>query len=175
MIAQMNGFAAWIEQTSGGLTLRPSDKGAAIRDAGISIVAVTALIVALDVTFRRSLDPGYVTFFTGPLWPRTLLVCLIALGEEVRFRLIAMTAVFAAVKALRGRVSPGWALAAILVCQLANVGMLVAADPLYGLFRWWLVGSVWGWLYWRHGWFTGTIAHCATHLVMGPLLLLALS
>jgi len=161
---------------SGGLTLRPADTGRAVRDCALAIIAVTAMIVLLDGAFYKDLLPSdYVTFYTAPLWPRTMLISLIAIGEEVRFRLILMTAMFALGVLLRGHVSVRWAIATIVLCQIANVGALVLADPIYGVFRWWLPGVVWGWLYWRHGWFAAVSAHASTHLFMDPLLMLALS
>lgn len=162
--------------SSGGLTLRPADTRRAIRDCAFAIIAVTAMIVLLDGAFYRDLLPSdYVTLYTAPLWPRTPMISLIAIGEELRFRLILMTAMFALGVLVRGRVSVGWAVAAIMLCQIANVGPLLLTDPIYGVFRWWLPGIAWGWLYWRHGWFAAVSAHGSTHLLMDPILRLALS
>jgi hypothetical protein len=63
---------------------------------------------------------------------------------------------------------------AILVSQFANVGGLVLAIPLYATLRFWMVGSVWGWLYWRQGWLAALIAHGTIHLLLDPLLALVL-
>jgi hypothetical protein len=62
----------------------------------------------------------------------------------------------------------------IILSQLANVFPLLLDTPVYSLLRFWLVGSVWGWLYFRHGWLTAAVAHPLTHPVMDPLLRLTL-
>lgn len=176
----MNAAAAVLGQSlsyhSGGLALRPADTRRAVRACAFAIIAVTAVIVMVDAAFYRNLlRSDYVTLYTAPLWPRTPIISLIAIGEELRFRLILMSALFALGVLVRGRVSVGWAVAAIILSQIANVGLLLVTDPVYGLFRWLLPGLVWGWLYWRHGWFAAAAAHGSTHLLMDPILMLALS
>jgi hypothetical protein len=94
--------------------------------------------------------------------------------EEVKFRLVLMTLLVIAMSYFRRPLPPLAFVAAILVSQFANVGALVIAVPAYAILRFWAVGSVWGWLYWRHGWLAGLIAHGASHLVLDPLLALTL-
>jgi hypothetical protein len=52
--------------------------------------------------------------------------------------------------------------------------VFVLHDPVYASLRYLAVGSVWGWLYWRHGWVSALIGHGAAHLVLDPLLLVGL-
>lgn len=136
---------------AGDLALLPASPRRAAVAVLASIAAVTAGIVLLDaVVFRRQLDPGYVSFFTSPLLPRMPVLCVFAAWEEVKFRLLAMTALVALARLVR-RDPPAVYVAIILLAQFANVGALVMADPLYAALRYWAVGAVWGWLYWRHG------------------------
>jgi hypothetical protein len=64
---------------------------------------------------------------------------------------------------------------AIILSQFANVWAFVVAEPIYGSLRYWLVGCVWGWLYWKHGFVTAAAAHGACHLLLDPALKLTLS
>ncbi len=141
----------------------------------IAILAVTAWIVVLDaLMFRQSLPADYVSFYTSALVPRTLLAVLGSSIEEVKFRLIVMTLLVWVMSAWRKPVPAIAFAAAIVVSQFANVGALVVAEPIYGSLRFWAVGCVWGYLYWRHGWLTALTAHAATHLLLDPLLAVAL-
>ena len=158
-----------------GLSLVPADPGRAARAIGASILGVTAFILLLDAAFRSSLEPGYVQFFTGPLWPRTGLVESRAAVEEVQFRLLLMSALVLLGSLRNGRAPGWWIVAAILLSQFANVGTLVISDPLYASLRYWAVGCVWGWLYWKHGWLSALLGHTATHLILDPALLVLLS
>lgn len=154
----------------------PVDRRAAARDTLAAILGVTSFILILDATvFRGTLSHEYVAFYTGPLVPRVWAISLLAATEEVKFRLVLMTAPAMLATWLTGRLTPSSAIAIILLAQFANVGHLVLADPLYATLRFWLVGSVWGWLYWRHGWLAALIGHAATHPLLDPLLLLILS
>lgn len=155
-----------------GLRLRPSDWRAAFIAVAAGIVGVTAFITLLDIVlFRAALPADYVAFYTSPLLPRTPLTCVLAAIEEVEFRLILMTALVMAIRWWRGRpLSPALFVAVILASQLANAGALVLADPLYGSLRYWAVGCVWGWLYWRHGWLAALAGHASAHLLLDPVL-----
>ena len=137
-----------------------------------SIVCVTAFIAILDaLVFRQSLPPEYVANYTSPLVPRTFITCMAAALDEIKFRLVLMTALVMLLGWWRGRLSPAWFVAAILAAQFVNVAGIVLADPLYGTLRFWAVGSVWGWLYWRHGWLAALAGHGTTHLLLDPVLL----
>jgi hypothetical protein len=115
-------------------------------------------------------SPGYVAFFTSPLWPRTALMSAKAAIEEVEYRLLLMTVlVFLFSRRRYGIV------AAIVLAQLVNVWPTLLVDPLYGSLRYWLVGCVRGWLYWKHGWLTALAGHSLCHLVLDPLLLATLA
>jgi hypothetical protein len=157
------------------LTFLPRDWSRAVRAAIISIVATSLFIATLDgFLFRSRLDPGYVAFYTSPLLPRTAYALLGSLIEEVKFRLILMTCLMLVLTRATGLKSLHAAGIAIILSQLANVFPLLLETPLYSLLRFWLVGSTWGWLYFRHGWLTAAIAHPLTHVVMDPLLQLTL-
>lgn len=159
-----------------GLTFLPKDRSRAVRAAVISIVATSLFIAILDgVLFRSRLSPDYVAFYTSPLFPRTAYALLGSLIEEVKFRLILMTCLMLILTRATGLKPLHAAGIAIILSQLANVFPLLLVTPLYGLLRFWLVGSVWGWLYFRHGWVTAAVAHPLTHLVMDPWLLLTLT
>jgi hypothetical protein len=142
----------------------------------LSIGAVTAFILFLDCfLFRAHLSANYVAFFTSPLTPRLQAICLLAAYEEVKFRLLLMTALTLMVAALWKRTPPGWCFVLIIIAaQVANIGSFLVGDPGYGSLRYLAVGSVWGWLYWKHGWLSALIGHTSTHIVLDPLLLLYL-
>jgi hypothetical protein len=159
----------------GGLRLFPEDRRAAARDVAIAVMAITAVIVLLDAWLMRShLPQKYVDFYTSPLVPRMFVVCLFALGEEIKYRLLLMTALVVLASAVRIRLTASWFWAIIALSQLANVYPLVIEDPFYGALRYWAVGSVWGWLYWKRGWMSAAAGHGLSHLLLDPLLLVVL-
>lgn len=158
-----------------GLRLRPKNWSAAAKAISVSIAGVTLFILILDgILFRQSLPSDYVVFYTSPLIPRTPVVAVLASLEEVKFRLVLMTLMIVALGCWRRPLPPIAFVAVILACQFANVGSLVIADPVYASLRYWAVGSVWGLLYWRHGWLAALIGHSATHFILDPLLMLVL-
>jgi hypothetical protein len=157
-----------------GLHLLPRDWRKAFKAIAASIVGVTLFIVALDLLFWRTLQPSYVALFTSPLMPRMIVMCVLAALEELKYRLFLMTLLAVLLSRGTGRLSPVMWASIIILAQLANVGAAVFATPLYASLRYLAVGSVWGWLYWRHGWVSGLIGHAACHLLLDPLLLLAL-
>jgi membrane protease YdiL (CAAX protease family) len=164
-----------IKPLLGGLSLFPEDKRAAARDVTIAVLAVAAVIVLLDAwLFRSHLPQKYVDFYTSPLVPRMFAVCAFALGEEIKYRLLLLTALVVLASAARIRLTASVFWAIIALSQFANVWALVLDDPLYGTLRYWAVGSVWGWLYWRRGWISAAIGHGVSHLLLDPLLLTAL-
>jgi hypothetical protein len=155
----------------GGLRLLPRDWSAAGKAIAASIVGVTLFILILDgVIFRHALPPGYVELYTSPLIPRTPTAFFLSAVEEVKYRLLLMTALVMLMSLWRKPLPPLAFIAAILISQFVNVGALVIAFPIYSSLRFWLIGCVWGWLYWRHGWLAALIAHPATHIVLDPLL-----
>lgn len=164
-------FRSWFSEKAGGLRLLPQNQRAAFGETLASIVAVTVFILVLDTLFRNQLPAGYADLYASPLWPRTPLVCLMALVEEIKFRLVLMTVLIMAEVVLRGRASRSWIIAAIILSQLVNVWPWVLAYPLYAGLRYWLVGCVWGWVYWRHGWATAAAGHGTIHLLLDPLLM----
>ena len=160
---------------SGGLTMRPAHG----RTAGIAVLcaiaAVTGFILLLDgVLFRQHLTPDYVRLFTSPLIPRLPIFSFLAAIDEFKYRLLLMTALVALQKSVGIKLSPISFIAAIVISQFVNVGSFVMADPVYASLRYWAVGCVWGWLYWRHGWLAALTGHAACHLLLDPLLMLVL-
>ena len=157
---------------SGGLTLRPTDWRVAGVTVILAIAGVTASILVLDgLLFRQHLTPDYVRAFTSPLIPRLPVLSLIAAIDEFKYRLLLMTVLVALQKLVFGKLSVASFVAAIVISQFVNVGSLVLADPVYAALRYWAVGCVWGWLYWRHGWLAAVTGHAASQLLLGPLLM----
>lgn len=159
----------------GGLRLTAPNDKAALRAVSLAVVGVTLFVLLLDgVFFRHHLSGDYVAFYTSPLVPRTFSTCWLACVEEFKYRLLLMTALVFAVSMARGKPSAAWFVAIIVVAQFASVFSLVLADPLYASLRFWAVGTVWGWLYWRHGWIAALAGHGTVHLALDPALFLAL-
>jgi hypothetical protein len=159
----------------GGLRLTPRDGRRAARDVVLAILGVVALVLLLDAwLFRAHLPPDYVELYTSPLVPRTFFVIGRAALEEIEFRLVAMTGLVVLVSLARVRLTVPVVAAIIVASQFANVAPLVLADPLYASLRYWAIGCVWGWLYWRHGFLSALIGHGVSHLLLDPLLLFAL-
>lgn len=158
----------------GGLRLLPANRKAAIR-ATIGAVLIACLLATLcDWLMRDQLPAVYRDRYTAPLGLRTLAISLVAMKEELIYRLGLQTALAALPLLLRRKGGPGWMVAAIVLAQLANVGVLALYAPPYGLTRFWIVGCIWGWLYWKHGFASALIGHGTSHLLLDPMLLLAL-
>ena len=159
------------------LRLLPSDWKKASMAVALSVAGTTVFILILDcLFFRGHLSSSYVAFFTSPLVPRTLAMCLLAVFEELKFRLLLMSVLALAVAALWKRTPPAFCFPLIIVAaQLANVGMFVLLDPVYASLRYLAVGCVWGWLYWKYGWVSALVGHGTAHLILDPLLLVGLS
>lgn len=159
----------------GGLRIVPIDLPRAFREGTIAVVVVTLAVLIIDgIGFRQSLPGEYLDYYTAPLWPRTAAMCLRSAGEEVVIRLGLLTLlVWLAARDVR---QPGWrtAAAAIGLSQLVLTWALVVQYPVWGLLRFWAVGCVWGWLYWRNGWLTALAGHGSVHLLLDPLLRKAL-
>lgn len=159
----------------GGLRLLPARWNAALTAAIFAVALACLVVAACDWLARDQLSRDYIAHYTSPLWPRTGAISLTAMKEELIYRLGLQTAL-CALPALFGRkAGPRWMVAAILLAQLANVGALALYLPPYGLVRFWLVGCIWGWLYWRHGFVTALAAHGVSHFALDPLLLLVLA
>lgn len=132
---------------------------------------MTVSVVLLDcVAFRSMLPPEYVSYYTGPLRPRTVLSCLKAVQEEV-IRLIVMSALVGLGHLVLRRTPPATFVLAAVVSQLFLIWPHVVDFGAYEVLRYWAVGSVWGLLYWRHGWLAALLGHSTIHLLLDPLLL----
>lgn len=120
----------------GVLRLAPRDRRAVFGAAVLAILGVSAFIALLDGWLLRSRPPAsYVDFYTGPLVPRTFVMCLLSAWEEVLYRLLLMTALVVLASAARVRLTWPVVLAIILLAQLVAVHALVVADPLYASLR----------------------------------------
>lgn len=137
----------------------------------LSIAGVTALILAWDALFRQSLPGWYAQSFAHPQTTDLMLASVI---EEVKFRLILLTALIGVLTLMRLN-SVAWIATAIVLAQAVNVGPMLYLYPAWSIGRFLAAGCVWGWLYWRHGWATAALAHSSTHLVLDPLLSAELS
>lgn len=159
----------------GGLRLTPRNRRKAAIATVLAVLGVTMFIVSIDGwLFRAHLPGSYVDLYTSPLVPRMFIICGMALVEEVKFRLLLMTGLVALASVLRIRPTAPLFWAVIVIAQFANVWPWVLNDPLYASLRFWAVGCVWGWLYWKHGWLSAAAGHGVNHLLIDPLLLLAL-
>lgn len=153
----------------------PLNRAAAARAVVLAVVGVTVFILLLDGwLFRAHLPQRYVDFYTSPLSPRTFVVCAMAMIEEVKYRLLLMTALVVLARLARVPMMPALLWGIVIVAQFANVHPWVLDDPLYATLRYWVVGCTWGWLYWRHGWVAALLGHGVNHLLLDPLLLVAL-
>ena len=84
-----------------------------------------------------------------------------------------MTTLVALIAALARKKTPALLILVIAAAvQFVNVAPLVVAFPAYGPLRYWAVGTIWGWLYWRHGLLAAMAAHAGTHLILDPILLI---
>ena len=168
----------------GGLRFWPKDWRAAVICIAACAVSVAALVVFTDWAFRPILSPWYVAFFGGPNLPRRIVVYMAAaVGEEVAFRLLLMSALVAVGNLLwrrEGVHKPALFFAAIALAQAANILPKLAepssaAEAVYDVLRFYVPGLVWGWLYWRWGFLAAVTAHPACHLILQPALLLVLT
>ncbi|MFM5916826.1 MAG: type II CAAX prenyl endopeptidase Rce1 family protein [Novosphingobium sp.] len=155
----------------GGLRLVPADRPAALRAAICCILLACLIAVVADRIALSALPASYADFYNAPLWPRTLMTSLQSMREELVYRLGLQTLLAALPLLVRRQSGAAWMIGAIILAQLANAGHWAFAVPPWGMVRFWLVGCIWGWLYWRHGFVTALLAHGASHLLLDPLLL----
>lgn len=159
-----------------GLHLLARERKAALAATLCSVLGVSAFVLLLDgVLFRRALPDGYAALFTAPLLPRMLFSAAGSMLEEVQYRLLLTTALAALAAAVSApftrRPLPSWVLLPIIAAvQLLNAWTAVSHYPLYGALRFWLVGCVWGLLYWRHGFLSALAGHGLVHLLLDPAL-----
>lgn len=84
------------------------------------------------------------------------------------YRLVVMTAFIMVCVRLFSRAPTLSIVGSIVLAQLACVWPFLLVFPLYASLYFWLIGCVWGWLYWRHGWVTSAMAHSLVHLLLDP-------
>lgn len=142
-------------------------------------MAVAVIAAVIDaVLFRSVLPRSYVELFADPLGGRLAYFMLRAFNEEIFYRLFLTSLLICIGRALWLRPLPAsgyWiaiiAAQAIAVCanspQPAGSGLLGIA---YIVIRFVSPGIVWGYLYWRHGFITGQVAHVSTHIFLQPLM-----
>ncbi len=168
-----------------GLRLLPRAYLPAWKAIGVSIIIVTITIALCDVVlFRKILPARYVAFFGGPGLVWRILVCMaLSIKEEIFYRLAAMSVLVIAFGFLRRDRTKALPFAVILVAafiaQAINIALHVpmpssVAEFAYDGIRYLSPGLVWGWLYWRHGLASSMIAHAGTHVVLQPILFVAL-
>jgi hypothetical protein len=164
-----------------GLTLAPHRRP--ILAAGLAALLVAGAILAVDLVSRSSLPAYYLRFYAGPdLWIRVAVMATKAVWEEALYRGVVMTGVAALAWWALGRPRAlHWTIyvLGILIAQAANLLPNLPSPPdasslIYDVLRYYLPGMVWGWLYWRHGWMTGALAHAGSHVILQPLLLVLL-
>jgi len=129
----------------------------------------------VEVAFRSQLNAAYVNFFTGPDLPARVAYfmarCVI---EDIQTRLLLMTVLVVIggvlFRTADGRPETGVFLGAIVIAQASLIAWNTTAAPndltgcLYIACRFFAPGLIWGWLYWRHGYVTSTLAHATTHI-----------
>lgn len=153
----------------------PEDWRLALRDTTAVVVGLTLACLVLDVVvFRSSLPAAYVASYQLPAWPRTLLTCFASAREELIYRLVLTTALVVLVTAGRKPDDRSAPWLAFIAAQAVLVWPSVLAWPLWASLRFWAVGSVWGWLYWRRGFVAALLGHASIHLALDPLLLITL-
>lgn len=155
----------------GGLRLLPRDQRAAAKASAACVLLACAIAVTADRIALPMLPASYIEYYASPLWPRTLVTSLLSMREELLYRLGLQTLLAALPLLVRRQPGPAWMIGAIVLAQLANAGHWAFAAPPWGLVRFWLVGCIWGWLYWRHGFVSALVAHGISHLLLDPLLL----
>jgi hypothetical protein len=178
MTSRISGLPAWtdLRRRTGGLGILASNPRRSALAIVVSMTGTAVFIALLDLwLFRGHLPQGYVEFYTSPLWPRLPGICAECVFEDVKYRLLLMTALVGLTAVvMRGRPPVILIFAFAIFVQFVNVATLVVAYPLYGTLRYWAVGATWGWLYWRHGLLAAMAAHAGTHLLLDPILLFGL-
>jgi hypothetical protein len=138
------------------------------------------MVLLLDgVLFRDLLPSDYVTGITrSSLSSRLSYYVPRALLEEALYRLFVVSSLAAVLTRLLPVALAYWM--AIVVAQLINVvvslpfpmGLPMMA---YTALRFYCPGLVWGYVYWRRGFFGSASAHAGAHLILQPLLGVALA
>lgn len=147
---------------------------------------VVAIAVALidGVIFRAILPQSYVASFSDHgVGSRLTYYMLRAFNEEILYRLFLVSTLVCGVGLIWRNSSGGiphkayWI--AIIAAQTIVIFLNVApsyasgATPLFMLYaslRFICPGVLWGYLYWRHGFVTGQLAHVSTHIFLQPIL-----
>ena len=170
-----------------GIVLAPRLKtGIAVHDlrhpAIVALLVPACVAVFLTfvdaVLFRAILPHTYVASIEDTSTLQRIAYYLMrGFNEEILYRLFLGT-VFACVlgKIWRGGIS---IMAAMVLAQTVNavVGFWwVSDEPLtpfviaYGVLRIVVPGTIWGYLYWRHGLLTSLTAHLTSHVFLQPML-----
>jgi membrane protease YdiL (CAAX protease family) len=159
----------------------PAFAGTALRAFGAGAAAGAAIIAVEVVFFLQYLSPSMRTYFDIPLWKRLLSgVVYGGVTEELLMRLFLLSFVTWLLgrwwKTPEGKPTAGafWT-AIVIVALLFGLGHLPATalmapltPPLIlrALVLNGLAGTVFGYLYWRHGLEAAMLGHMSAHLVM---------
>jgi membrane protease YdiL (CAAX protease family) len=161
---------------------RPSAARAVVLPAILAGAAVGTTLVAIEaLVFLRHLPPAMLPLFAIPLWKRLLGSVLYGgITEELVMRLFLMSLV----AWICGRwwktpsglpTSAAFWIAIVLVAILFGLGHLPATSAITPLTTTLVVralvlngiaGTVFGYLYWRHGLEAAMIGHMSAHMVM---------
>lgn len=155
-----------------------------VRSLAVALAAGLAFglwMALVDATFLRGAVPAIqhdlVARFTT--FERIAFAWRGALFDEVVLRLLVLTGLVALARAagLGGWRAfwPAILVAAFLAWPLTVLPYLselhwTAATVAREVLLHGAAGTLWGWLYARHGWLAGLAGHCAAHLALQPLL-----
>lgn len=132
------------------------------------------------IIFRSAWPDGQKALLTEPASTRMLLFGFRALNDELVLRLVAMTTIAAVLVAIAGKRSTWcyWGAifaVALVVAPLWESTFLASLDwtPLVvvrTIAIYATATTLWGWLYWRHGFLAGVTGHVSAHLALQPAL-----
>ena len=177
-----DGLAAAVRLGDLGFALRPRHGWRSLVLAAGLGLAFGAYMAMADLTvFSGIIPPVQTTMLAqNSLAERLLFFARGALLDELEYRLIALTAIAWGLSKLAQRSvrAATWAailLTALIIYPLGNWAYFRDLDPsaltlLRELALHGAAGTLWGWLYWRHGWLSGLTGHVAAHLSLQPLL-----
>ena len=165
-----------------GLVLTLSDGWRSLAVALAAGLAVGLVISLSDVILFHPVIPAVqrAASHDWPLIDRIVSFGIGAVLDELVLRLVGLSLILTLLVAWRGKRTGrvdamAIALTATVLWPFWAQGYLVDLDwsaltVLREIILHVGAGSVWGWLYCRHGWMAGVVGHVSAHLVMQPLL-----
>jgi hypothetical protein len=165
-----------------GLALKGTTRSWLVISIGSAFAVAVYVSIVDGFLFRAVLPPTYVNEFRpNSLNARLAYYFLRAFQENVIYRLFVFSGLMLSVSRLRGQAVTEfpsmlvWTIA--FATQFLNVAInVMVADPFsgtlfaYDIVRFVVPGTLWGWLYWRHGFVTIEVAHVACHAFLQPAL-----